>query len=69
MRSVSPFDDGNRGALVYVEVPGNLDAHVARVEAEGGRVVLPRTDLGAFGELAIVVDADGNAVGLHSPRP
>ena len=56
------------GSLVYLSAP-DLDAAVARVPDAGGRVALPKTDIGAPGFIAIVVDTEGNRVGLHAPLP
>jgi predicted enzyme related to lactoylglutathione lyase len=56
------------GTCVYLDAKGDLDAAIARVERAGGRVAVPRTDIGPDGAFAIVLDTEGNAVGLHSPR-
>lgn len=56
------------GALVYVDCTGTLDAALARVEKAGGRVVMPKTDIGPPGFIAVIADTEGNAVGLHSRR-
>ena len=55
------------GALVYLHAP-DLDASLALIEAAGGNVVLPKTDVGAPGFIALVRDTEGNVVGLHAPR-
>ena len=59
---------GGEGALVYLNCDGALDATVARVEKAGGKVVLPKTDIGPPGFIAIMLDTEGNSVGLHSAR-
>jgi predicted enzyme related to lactoylglutathione lyase len=56
------------GAVVYLAATAGLDGCLARVEAAGGKVVMPRTDIGAPGFIAMVVDTEGNRVGLHEPR-
>ena len=56
------------GSLVYLDVAGKLDACVGRVTKAGGEVVLPRTDIGDPGFIAIMRDSEGNLVGLHEPR-
>jgi predicted enzyme related to lactoylglutathione lyase len=55
------------GALVYLHA-SNLDASLARLEKAGGSVVMPKTDIGEPGFIALVRDTEGNVVGLHSPR-
>src|SRR5262249_48786925 len=56
------------GALVYLNVDGKLDAVLGRTRAAGGKVVLPRTDIGEPGFIGVIEDSEGNRVGLHSPR-
>lgn len=56
------------GALVYLNANGTLDACIARIEKAGGKVLLPKTDIGEPGHIAVLLDTEGNAVGLHSER-
>jgi len=56
------------GTLVYLDAGGKLDACLERVGRAGGSVLLPRTDIGDPGFIAIVRDSEGNEVGLHSER-
>ncbi len=59
----------SEGSLTYLNCNGALDEVLAKVPSAGGRVVLPRTDIGAPGFIAIIADTEGNSVGLHSVRP
>jgi predicted enzyme related to lactoylglutathione lyase len=56
------------GSLVYLNCNGTLDACLSRATQFGGSVVMPKTDIGPPGFIAIVSDTEGNAVGLHSER-
>lgn len=56
------------GALVYLNANGTLDACLGRVVAAGGKVLLPKTDIGAPGFIALLQDTEGNQVGLHTER-
>jgi predicted enzyme related to lactoylglutathione lyase len=56
------------GVLVYLDADGKLDASLARVEGAGGAVVMPKTDIGPPGFIALVRDTEGNVVGFHSER-
>jgi len=47
---------------------GMLDACIARVESSGGKVLLPKTEIGPPGFHRAVLDTEGNAVGLHAER-
>lgn len=54
------------GTLVYLDARGELDAWLARVELAGGSIAQPATSIGEMGMVAIVVDSEGNRVGLHT---
>lgn len=54
------------GALIYLNADGMLDACLARVEQAGGKVLLPKTHIGDPGHIALVLDTEGNQVGLHA---
>ncbi len=55
------------GTLVYLDASPSLDAALARVEAAGGQVALPRQALPpGMGYFAHILDLDGNRVGLHA---
>jgi predicted enzyme related to lactoylglutathione lyase len=54
------------GALVFLNAGDELEPVVTRVEAAGGRVLLPRMDMGEWGVAAFIVDSEGNRVALHA---
>jgi predicted enzyme related to lactoylglutathione lyase len=54
------------GPIIYLNCFGKLGAVVARVVQAGGLVVVPELNLGAFGFSAIIIDSEGNKVGLIS---
>jgi predicted enzyme related to lactoylglutathione lyase len=54
------------GTVVYLDVGGDLDGAVARVQKAGGKVLVPRTEIGPDGAFAVIVDTEGNGVGLHT---
>jgi predicted enzyme related to lactoylglutathione lyase len=54
------------GALVFLNAGDILQPVVDRVEAAGGRVLLPRMDMGQWGVAAFIVDTEGNKVALHA---
>jgi predicted enzyme related to lactoylglutathione lyase len=56
------------GPLLYLDASGKLDALLARVEAAGGKVLMPRTFLSAeAGYVGIFMDSEGNRIGLQEP--
>ncbi len=63
---VSP---GTNGTTIYLKAGSDLAVAAARVEAAGGKVVFPKTFIKeGFGYFAIMIDTEGNSVGLHSPN-
>ena len=54
------------GALVYLNGGEDLATPLARVEAAGGKVVLPKTSIGENGFYAVFMDTEGNKVAFHS---
>ncbi len=53
------------GPVIYLNTFGQLDEALARVTTAGGTVLAPKMDLGNFGHAAIILDSEGNKVGLH----
>lgn len=62
------FNPTPTGAIVYLNVAGDIDGAQARIEPAGGKVILPKTHIGDPGYVAIFTDTEGNRVGLHSPN-
>ena len=56
------------GTLVYLDTRGDLDGAIARTAPAGGQVLVPKTDIGEMGAFAIVLDTEGNAVGIHAEK-
>ncbi len=54
------------GTTVYLNVEDRLDGVIGRVTGAGGQILLPKTDIGPHGFIAIIGDSEGNKVGLHS---
>ncbi len=55
------------GPLVYLN--GNPDVQIIldRVEAAGGKIMLPKTEISPeYGYMAVIYDTEGNRIGLHS---
>jgi predicted enzyme related to lactoylglutathione lyase len=62
----SDHPPSENGPLVYLNCDGRLDAAVEAVSSNGGTVVMPRHPIGPHGFRAIVLDTEGNRLGLHS---
>lgn len=56
-----------QGTMVYLNGGDDLAAMLGRVEPAGGRIAVPKTEIGnGFGFFAHFIDTEGNKVGLHS---
>ena len=61
------FAPSTDGAIVYLNANPSLDTVLSRVEAAGGKVALPRTELPpGMGAFAQFIDTEGNRVGIHA---
>ncbi len=56
----------DNGTVVYLNGGDDLSVSVDRVEAAGGKVVLPKMEIGENGFIAHIIDTEGNKVGFHS---
>lgn len=54
------------GTTIYLDGGKDLSVPLGRVESAGGTVILPKTDIGSNGFIALFVDTEGNKVGFHS---
>ena len=56
-----------QGVLIYLN--GNPDVQIIldRVEAAGGKIILPKTEITPeYGFMALIEDTEGNRIGLHN---
>ncbi len=60
------FEPSQRGSLIYLNGGDDLSDPLSRVEAAGGKIVLPKTSIGPNGFMAHFIDSEGNKVALHS---
>jgi uncharacterized protein len=58
---------GASGPIVFLNADGRLDEMLEEVYEAGGRIVTPRTEIGAgMGWFAHIIDSEGNRIGLHA---
>jgi predicted enzyme related to lactoylglutathione lyase len=64
-----PRTPGMAGApqINYISVE-NLDEYVAKVTKEGGKILVPKTQIPTVGWFAVATDPEGNAFGLLQPE-
>lgn len=60
------YEPSDKGALIYLNGGDDLSGPLSRVEEAGGKIVLPKTSIGANGFMAHFIDTEGNKVALHS---
>jgi predicted enzyme related to lactoylglutathione lyase len=55
------------GPLIYLN--GNPDVQIVldKVQAAGGNILVPKTEISPdYGFMAVIIDTEGNRIGLHS---
>jgi predicted enzyme related to lactoylglutathione lyase len=64
MRDMKP---GTGGTLVYFACD-DCSVEESRVESAGGKVLNPKMSIGDYGFCSVVMDTEGNTIGLHSMK-
>ncbi len=72
-------DEQSAGAVVHYDVlkpsadgvciylySADFDAALQRIEANGGKIVMPKTSIDPNGFIALFIDTEGNRIGLHT---
>lgn len=59
------YTPSHAGTLVYFSVT-DIEGTLAKVNANGGKTLMPKTGIGEHGHIAHFQDCEGNRVGLHS---
>ncbi|MEP6596651.1 MAG: VOC family protein [Ginsengibacter sp.] len=57
-----------KGSLVYLNGGDDLDIPLSKVKAAGGKILLPKTEIGPNGFMAHFTDTEGNKIGFHSMK-
>ena len=55
------------GTVIYFTAP-DLDKTLEMATSLGAQIILPKKDIGAWGEIAWIVDTEGNTIGLHKAK-
>jgi predicted enzyme related to lactoylglutathione lyase len=56
---------GGNSVLVYFSC-ADCAVEAGKAQRAGGQVMKPKTSIGQYGHIALVVDTEGNMIGLHS---
>lgn len=60
---------GTTGSTIYLKAGADLSSALSRVQAAGGKVLHPKTFIKeGWGYFAIILDSEGNSIGLQSPN-
>lgn len=62
------YEPSDKGAVIYLNGGDDLSGPLSRVEQAGGKIILPKTSIGANGFMAHFIDTEGNRVALHSMK-
>ena len=62
------YEPSPKGSLIYLNGGNDLGVPLSKVEAAGGKILLPKTAIGHNGFMAHFTDTEGNKVGLHSMK-
>lgn len=62
------YEPSTQGSLVYLNGGADLSVSLSKVEAAGGKILLPKTGIGPHGFMAHFTDTEGNKIGLHSMK-
>lgn len=54
------------GALLYLNGGDDLQVVLDRVAEAGVEILMPKSDIGENGFMALFIDSEGNKIGLHS---
>ena len=55
------------GPLLYLNANPDVQRVLDKVEAAGGKIVVPKTEISPeHGHMAVLIDTEGNRIGLHS---
>lgn len=62
------YEPNKSGVKVYLNAGNDLSVVLNRVEAAGGKVVMPKMPIGdgSMGHIAMFEDTEGNHISLHS---
>lgn len=62
------YEPTNKGSMIYLNGGEDLNGPLEKVEASGGKILLPKTAIGHNGFMAHFEDTEGNKVAFHSMK-
>jgi predicted enzyme related to lactoylglutathione lyase len=61
------YNPSLEGTIVYI-ITDKIDKIISNIQSEGGKIHVPKKDIGEYGMIAIFEDSEGNRVGLHQMK-
>ena len=61
------FPSGRNSVLIYF-ICDDCAVEAARAKSAGGKIEKEKFSIGQYGHIALVVDTEGNMIGLHSMK-
>lgn len=55
-----------QGTIVYLNASPSIQLVLDKVEAAGGQIIEPKQLFGPVGYIAMILDSEGNKIGLHA---
>ncbi len=62
---IDEFPSGGNSTIVYFQCE-DCSVEESRVVNSGGRIECPKMAIGEYGFISLIVDTEGNMIGLHS---
>jgi predicted enzyme related to lactoylglutathione lyase len=62
------YQPGESGVVIYLNVGDQFDAIYEKIDEAGGKIVLPKHDMGEYGYSAFFLDSEGNRIGLAAEK-
>lgn len=59
------YEPSKSGTVIYFSVP-DIEATLALAEQNGGKTLIPKTNIGQYGFFAHFEDTEGNRLALHT---
>jgi predicted enzyme related to lactoylglutathione lyase len=58
------------GPLIFLNGNPDVQLILDKVEQAGGKIMVPKTEISPdYGYMAVIIDSEGNRIGLHSVPP
>jgi predicted enzyme related to lactoylglutathione lyase len=54
------------GPLLYLNANPDVQNVLDKIEAAGGKIIVPKMSIGEYGFMGVLIDTEGNRIALHS---